>query len=1025
MNRRYVTRRETRQLPLVALILCLFFFSVPMRGQSSNEIQLDFPKITPVSPAVTAMEKYQSYPVSHCTGIPDITIPLYEIVAGEVTIPVTLSYHSSGLKPKESSGIAGTGWMLNLEPSISRQINGSPDEKNNSGWFYVSNYQPPWQWELMIDYYEKKCSDAIDRRPDKFTYKLPNGGGSGYFRDQFTSLWTVPRNNDRVKLNIDNSMDITDENGIRYHFGETCEKSGDYVTRWLCNSIYSARPYGQQLVSFSYYPSLKQTNPNEYYNLNGVLTFKNQRVGNGRETLLIHGSSYYRIQPGTYSSNGIKEAQLETISREEAGIGISESSRYTPGDITMAFLSEVNFLGNNLSVSYKGVGSDNTLHSTVLDEMEVRDEGGALIRSIKFYITPYNAKTSLTKLDSVRISSPGVEDRVWTFNYNVPDNVPSIYTTAVDHWGFCNGREGSCESNVPNIQEIVPLDLNGFSHMEDFLVNYPGADRSPNPIYAKTGILSLITDPQGIQTRFTYEGNCGAFRDTSKDKTHRDYLHPVGGLRVSAIESYDPHTRRQIRKRYEYGLTKPNRSYYEPIWGGGAINHIVTQRDYCSYAFMEYEESFVGNILDEKLTTYSSMPVCNITLHNGSPVMYNVVSEVAMGDDDLWTKTMYYYNVYPHEFENLLEWDDSDPSGSVKDFVTDSINDRTKYLVRLTPYLSNGPFGDFTVGRSNQLDGALLRTEYYRGHELVSSVENCYSAKDLVNCQVQLEIPERRVVTDWKEYLEHGQDDGNRPLFITHNEYLDVNTYRQLDKVINKQYYTIGSKEHIVTTEKKYIYDYDFSNPGVSLKPHIIETTRSDSTETVDTYDYLIGYPAILAYHKHTEGKSSKESRVLFNLNTCLPQRVQSRTDRQADFRDEVVYRHYDECGNVTEIVGKDGVPISFLWSYNNRFPVAQIENATIEEVCVALDIMYADEWTNISAPDATAWVKINSLREKLAGARVTTYEYAPLFGVVTIIDPNSVTTRFDYDNYSRLTDSYYLDENARKVMLRKYVYHF
>jgi YD repeat-containing protein len=44
---------------------------------------------------------------------------------------------------------------------------------------------------------------------------------------------------------------------------------------------------------------------------------------------------------------------------------------------------------------------------------------------------------------------------------------------------------------------------------------------------------------------------------------------------------------------------------------------------------------------------------------------------------------------------------------------------------------------------------------------------------------------------------------------------------------------------------------------------------------------------------------------------------------------------------------------------------------------------------------------------------------------VTAITDPNGVTTRFDYDNYSRLTGSYYLDENARKVMLQKYVYHF
>lgn len=152
---------------------------------------------------------------------------------------------------------------------------------------------------------------------------------------------------------------------------------------------------------------------------------------------------------------------------------------------------------------------------------------------------------------------------------------------------------------------------------------------------------------------------------------------------------------------------------------------------------------------------------------------------------------------------------------------------------------------------------------------------------------------------------------------------------------------------------------------------------------------------------------------------------MQSRTDKQADFRDEVVYRRYDASGNAVEIAGKDGTPVSFLWSYNNCFPIARIENATIDEVCAALEIESADEWTYDSVPDSDVRVRIGSLRELLPDARVTTYEYVSLHGVTAITDPNGVTTRFDYDNYSRLTGSYYLDENARKVMLQKYVYHF
>ena len=154
--------------------------------------------------------------------------------------------------------------------------------------------------------------------------------------------------------------------------------------------------------------------------------------------------------------------------------------------------------------------------------------------------------------------------------------------------------------------------------MHSFVVNYPGANRNPSPGYAKLGVLSLITDPQGVQTRFSYEGNYGAFRDSRKDESHRDYLHPVGGLRVSSVESYDPHTNRRIRKSYKYGLTIPNVPNYEPVWGGGAIRHIVTQRDYQSDGIAIYRDPATNAEWKEELTIYGSMPVSNITLHDVS-----------------------------------------------------------------------------------------------------------------------------------------------------------------------------------------------------------------------------------------------------------------------------------------------------------------------------------------------------------------------------------------------------------------------
>ena len=135
-----------------------------------------------------------------------------------------------------------------------------------------------------------------------------------------------------------------------------------------------------------YYDSGHLVNPRTYYNLDEQLIFKDIDRPN-RETLLIDGSSYYRVcPPDDYqSSEGLQEARLESISRDEAGVGFSDPVHYTDGDIEAAYVSMVEFLDNSLSVSYKRVGRDGTTSSTVLDEMEVKDGNGMLVRTIRFH----------------------------------------------------------------------------------------------------------------------------------------------------------------------------------------------------------------------------------------------------------------------------------------------------------------------------------------------------------------------------------------------------------------------------------------------------------------------------------------------------------------------------------------------------------------------------------------------------------------------------------------------------------------
>ena len=59
-----------------------------------------------------------------------------------------------------------------------------------------------------------------------------------------------------------------------------------------------------------------------------------------------------------------------------------------------------------------------------LSTITVKSKSGEIIRKVQFYITRYNEKTSLTKLDSIVVTSgrTPLERQVYSFQYKMPYN---------------------------------------------------------------------------------------------------------------------------------------------------------------------------------------------------------------------------------------------------------------------------------------------------------------------------------------------------------------------------------------------------------------------------------------------------------------------------------------------------------------------------------------------------------------------------------------------------------------------------
>lgn len=135
--------------------------------------------VIPLPPNAAELFKYNSIPVSPMTGVPDISFPLYEVNTGKIKLPVSLSYHASGIKVSQRATWVGLGWSLMPGANISRAVRGIEDEKVTYGWF--NHHHSMDTLPLIKDYWTMDAwyNNSPDRQPDFFSYNIP--GKSGKF----------------------------------------------------------------------------------------------------------------------------------------------------------------------------------------------------------------------------------------------------------------------------------------------------------------------------------------------------------------------------------------------------------------------------------------------------------------------------------------------------------------------------------------------------------------------------------------------------------------------------------------------------------------------------------------------------------------------------------------------------------------------------------------------------------------------------------------------------------------------------
>ena len=489
------------------------------------------------SPEAASFEKIGEIPVSLFTGVPQISIPLYEIDCGGYSFPITLDYQATAIKVNQEASWVGLNWLLNAGGAVTTRISKPESLTFESQWDLLLNKM---QYNILtIDSLGQgyKVSGSHDGtsgnygwnrfagsiNPDEVTNEfysklLDNYEGealtfsANFMGYSFSFVYHplekryIITGNDR-KFKIEGSpvyvSKITDDKGIKYYFDEIEANNP---------ASYRSAPY--QKLNFSYYLTKI-----EYPNGRSVKLsyFKNP------QSIRILPSV---MESWNYGLPGGGKCRLEKKLSDLVELNSPYLQKIEADGVVIEFV----------------LGTRNDLRNARrLDCIKISDADGNLVRRLTFkydYFTSqdvgvnplkdyytehkianyYNSlySTSETcnrlRLLSVTIEAQDKQTGQWKslppyeFTYN--GSLPPKTSTARDYWGYYNGKTSNKNLAVRK-SEAGEYGYNAFPYDINYGLEtgFYASDRRCDTNYVKNGLLTSITYPTGGKTSFRYESH--------------------------------------------------------------------------------------------------------------------------------------------------------------------------------------------------------------------------------------------------------------------------------------------------------------------------------------------------------------------------------------------------------------------------------------------------------------------------------------------------------------------------------------
>lgn len=108
------------------ILFCTLCIFAPHSFAQLNGVQSPMVNM-PAAPEASALKEYVDIPVSEYTGTAGVNIPLYTLQTKEVSVPISIGYHTAGNKVTEEASWVGLGWSLSAGGLITREIKDKDD----------------------------------------------------------------------------------------------------------------------------------------------------------------------------------------------------------------------------------------------------------------------------------------------------------------------------------------------------------------------------------------------------------------------------------------------------------------------------------------------------------------------------------------------------------------------------------------------------------------------------------------------------------------------------------------------------------------------------------------------------------------------------------------------------------------------------------------------------------------------------------------------------------------------------------